>query len=121
MLLYLNLPAINDQMTCASIEKIAAPPGTQVPVGGKLLQVRLTVGATDAHDCPPVSHYSLNARERVWVRRWLVNAGDEPAAGAALALLSTEPDEPLDAQPAREVRLTIAGIVPDLVGWDDWK
>lgn len=121
MLFNLTLPSINDQMTVAALSKIAAPVGAEVPLGGKLLEVRLTVGAVGAHDCPPVSHFSLNSRDRVWVRRWLVAEGAELGVGAELGLFSTEPDEPVDGAPARQLRLTIAGIVPDLVGWGDWK
>ncbi|MES2999260.1 MAG: hypothetical protein V4787_01095 [Pseudomonadota bacterium] len=121
MLFNLTLPPINEQMTTASLTKVAAPEGSEVPVGGKLLEVKLTVGAVEAYDCPPVSHFSLNTRDRVWVRRWSVADGDELAVGAQLGLFSTEPDEPLDGAPVRQVRLTVAGIVPDLVGWGDWK
>jgi len=37
--------------------------------------------------------------EGVWLRRLLVSTGDEPEAGAVLALASTDPDEKLEACP----------------------
>jgi hypothetical protein len=53
-------------------------------------------------------------RDRVWLRRLEVASGDEPEVGTNLALFSTEPDETLDGAAVRQVRLAIAGIIPQL-------
>ena len=43
--------------------------------------------------------------------------GDDVAVGALLAYFSTEPDEALDGEPARPVRVMIAGILAQEDGW----
>ena len=118
MLLNLTLPRINDHMDTAMIDQIHAMLGAAMPVGGKLLDLTVDLSAAAPHDCPPVSHYRLVVRDRVWLRRLDIAAGDTPQVGDSLALFSTEPDEPLDGAPARQVRLAVAGIIRESV-WDE--
>jgi hypothetical protein len=111
LLLNLTLPRINPHMTTAVIDQIHAVVGAPLPVGGKLFDLTVDLSAAASHDCPPVAHYRLVVRDRAWLRRLDVAPGDTPEVGASLALFSTEPDEPLDAPPARQVRLTVAGVI----------
>ena len=116
LLLNLTLPRINPYMTTALIDAIHVAAGGALPVGGKLLDLTIDLRAAAPHDCPPVSHFRLVVRDQAWLRRLDVASGDTPAVGASLALFSTTPDEPLDGPVARQVRLAVAGIMPQI----DW-
>jgi hypothetical protein len=118
LLLNLTLPRINPHMTTALVDLVHAAVGAPLPVGGKLMDLTVDLSAAASHDCPPVAHYRLVVRDRAWLRRLDVAPGDEPEAGASLALFSTEPDEPLDGIPARQVRLTVAGVIRESI-WDE--
>ena len=115
MLLNLTLPLINPYMTTAVIDRFHAAVGTAMPVGSKLLDLTIDLSVAAPHDCPPIGHYRLMVRDRVWLRRLGVALGDEPEVGANLALFSTEPDEPLDGTPVRQVRVAIVGIIPQMI------
>jgi len=118
LLLTLTLPRINDYMRLAQIKAIHAPEGSSLAPGAKLFDITVDLSEAVAHDCPPISHYRLALRDRAWLRRIAVARGDEVAIGAALALFSTDEQEPLDGAPARNVRISIAGIL-DQSGWWD--
>ena len=119
MLLTLSLPRINEPMLSAVIAAIHAPVGAQLAVGSKLVDLTVDLTAIAAQDCPPISHFRMVIRERAWLREIFVARGDEIAVAARIALFSTEPDEPLDAAPAREVRVAIAGILMQAPAWSD--
>jgi hypothetical protein len=116
LLLTLRLPRINAYMTTASVDKVYVEEGKPLNVGAKLLDLIVDLSATAAHDCPPVSAYRIVLRDRAWLRRLAVAPGDDLEVGAIIAQFSTEPDEPLDGEAARTVRVTIAGIL----GQSDW-
>jgi hypothetical protein len=118
LLLNLTLPRINPEMSAATIDRILIPLGAAVPIGGRLLDLTVDLSAAATHDCPPISHYRLVSRDRVWLRRLDVSAGAEPEVGACLGLFSTEPDEPLTGPPARLLRYVVAGIIPQS-SWDE--
>ena len=111
MLLALTLPQINPYMTNAIIDVIHAGEGALIPIGGKLIDLTIALRAAAPHDCPPVSHYRLVARDRVWLRKLCVEPGSEPETGALLALFTTEQDEAIEGPPARQIRVSIAGII----------
>jgi hypothetical protein len=117
MLLTLALPRFNDLMTSAVVEAIHAAPGTALAIGAKLMDVSVDLSAVAAHDCPPISHFRNVLREPATLRRLDVGVGDVVPANALVAQFSTQPDEPLDGAPARQVRVTVAGI---LSAADDW-
>ena len=119
MLLTVTLPRIQEQMTFGLVRRIYAVEGQALAVGAKLFDIRVDLSAAAPHDCPPVSNYRLAVRERVWLRRLAVTAGDEAAVGATLAELSTTADEPLDGGAARAVRVAIAGIMTTQDFWED--
>ncbi len=118
MLLNLTLARINPHMRNAVISTLFAETGAALTVGDKLLDLIVDLSEAAAHDCPPVSYFRLVVRDRVWLRRWSVAAGDKPDVGADLALFSTEPDERLDGPIARSVRTAVVGIVPQ-AAWDE--
>lgn len=111
MLLSLALPLLNPLMTDAVVDVCHAGMGTLVPIGGKLFDLTVDLSALAPHDCPPISHYRMLARDRAWLRRLEVAPGGQVAVGKALALFSTEPDEALDGVPARALRVSVASII----------
>lgn len=119
MLLTLCLPRCNDLMTAALVEALHAVPGTALPTGSKLLDVRVDLSGVAPHDCPPISHYRIVLREAVWLRHLAVGVGELVPTDALVAQFSTEPDEPLAGAPTRPVRITIAGILPAVDDWGD--
>jgi hypothetical protein len=114
LLLNLTLPQINPLMTTAVIDRIYTRVGASIPVGTKLFDLTVDLSAAAPHDCPPIGHYRLVIRDRLWLRRLDVAPGDEPDVGANLALFSTAHDDPLDGVPVRQTRVAIVGIVPQL-------
>jgi hypothetical protein len=117
LLLTLTLPRLNDLMTAAVVEAIHAAPGTVLATGAKLMDVSVDLSAVAAHDCPPISYFRIVLREPATLRRLEVGVGDVVPASALVAQFSTQPDESLDGAPARQVRVTVAGI---LSAADDW-
>ena len=69
-------------------------------------------------DCPPISTCRIVLREGAWLRRLAVQAGAEVTPGAVLALLSSEPDTPLEA-PTRDARVTVATVLQHADWWAD--
>lgn len=119
MILALRLPRIHELMTSATVEAVYARVGTLLPVGAKLADITVDLSAAAAQDCPPISHYRLVLRERLWLRALSVARGDDVATGATIALFSTASDEPIDAAPGREVRTSIAGILAQSEAWQE--
>lgn len=117
MLLSLRLPRIHELMSSALIEAIYPSVATLLPVGAKFADVTVDLSSIAAQDCPPISHFRLVLRERVWLRALFVASGDEVAVDATVALFATEPDEALDAGPERAVRVSIAGILAQSQAW----
>ena len=117
MVLTQTLPRINELMTSAVVDSIHAAAGSALTPGAALMDVSVDLSAVAAHDCPPISLYRIVLRDRVWLRRIAVARGDDVEVGALLACFSTEPDESLDGEPSRSVRVTIAGILAQAEGW----
>lgn len=118
MLLTLALPRINEYMTAATVTKVYATEGAALVPGAKLLDLRVDLSAVLPHDCPPVSYYRIAMRDIARLRRLAVAPGELIVIGAPIALFSTEEEEPMDAEPARSVRITLAGIVPPDEWWE---
>jgi hypothetical protein len=118
LLLNLTLPRINEHMTSATIATIHASVGMALPLGAKFVDLIVDLSAVAPHDCPPLSMYRIALRDRVWVRKLVVATGDEIAVGAVVALFTTEPDESIEGEPVRSIRVTVAGII-DPSSWFD--
>jgi len=118
VLLTLTLPRIHDLMTAATIEAVYARPGDALAVGAKLCDLTVDLSAVAAQDCPPISHFRLVLRERLWVREVAAIPATDAAVGATLMRFTSTPDEPLDGAPAREARVSIAGILAQTEAWE---
>lgn len=117
MLLTLALPRINEYMTSARIEVVHADVGAALVTGAKFIDLTIDLSAIAEQDCPPVSHFRLAVRDRVWLRRLQVARGDMIEVGVPIAWFTTDADEPLDVAPSRSVRIAIAGILAPAEGW----
>jgi hypothetical protein len=111
LLLTLTLPRIHERMTTARIEAVHAAAGAWLAYGAKLVDLTVDLSAGAEQDCPPLSHYRIVLLDRGWLRELRIARGDEVGVGARMAMLSSTPDEPLDAAPTRAVRTSIAGIM----------
>ena len=111
VLLTLALPRIHELMTSAKVEAVYARAGAELPVGAKLADITVDLSAVAAQDCPPISHFRLVLRERAWLREVAVARGDDVAVGATLMRLTHGEHDALEGAPAREARISIAGIL----------
>jgi hypothetical protein len=111
LLVELKLPLFNPEMKTALIESVYGEEGAELTLGTKLLDVSVDLSGAFAQNCPPISYYRMVLRDRLWLRKLLIAPGDACEAGAQIALLSTEPDEPLEGLPARAARCMTAGIM----------
>jgi hypothetical protein len=64
-----------------------------------------------SQDCPPISYYRVVSRERVWLRKIEVAAGDSIDVSGLIAIFSTEADELEGGVISRPLRITTAGIL----------
>jgi hypothetical protein len=110
MLYDLRLPKINPNMSAAVVECVYPNPGTLLKAGDKLFDLSVDLSSGFSQYCPPISYFRVVVREKLWLQKTLVVPGDNCDVGAMLALFSTEQDEPLEAAPARAIRITTAGI-----------
>ena len=100
------------------MDTLYAAEGAFLPVGSKLLDLKVDLSDAAAHDCPPISFYRLSVRDAVWLRQLEVAPEDQCETGALLALFSTEGSESLDGAPDRQIRFSIVGIMPKF-DWDE--
>ena len=119
MILRVDLPSINQSADTAVVETIYPSEGSLLQPGSKLVDLKVDLSLAVAHDCPPITFHRIAVRERVWVRRILVSAGEELPVGSVLALCSTAPDEPVDEEPARALRVSIIGNLHQTDVWAD--
>jgi hypothetical protein len=117
LLLTLPLPRINELMTSAVVDAIHATVGSALTPGAALMDISVDLSAVVAHDCPPISLFRIILRDRVWLRRIAVARGDDVPVGGLLATFSTTADESPEGEPARPVRVTIAGILAQSQAW----
>ena len=116
MLLSLNMPRMGAAMQFGVLRQVSVREGDALTPGSRLLDVQVDLSAGAPQDCPPVYCFRVVCRERVWVRRLSASAGEAREVGDVLALLSTQPDEPLDGPAVRPLRVACAGIL-DPAGW----
>jgi hypothetical protein len=106
-----RLPAIVPEMTDGKIYSILSQEGTQIPVGGPLLEIVVDLSNLVAHDCPPISLYRVFLREVAWLRKLQIKPDDIASVGTLLAILSTTASEPLDERAERPIRVSVAGVL----------
>jgi len=104
---------MGQQMTSGTVTSLGIAAGDPLKVGSKLLDVRVDLSTAAPQDCPPIFYFRMVAREKGWVRKVAVSVGEEKSVGDVLALISTEPDEPLDGPVVRPLRVASAAIVPE--------
>ncbi len=111
MILVLTMPSLGALEGIQTVQNIHVAPGSEIKVGTKLLDVRLDLGEAAPQDCSPVSYFRLVSREKAWLRHLAVGDGAVCQRGQLLAVLSTAPQEPADAPPARALRISTASIL----------
>lgn len=119
MLVKYALPRINEHMSAADVVEVHAAEGDALGIGGRLIDLCLDLSAAAAHDCPPISYFRITLREKVWLRRLAVKLGDAIQPGALVALFTTTADEPIDGEPARSARVTVAGLIHETAWRED--
>lgn len=107
--LLLQLPPQVLAPASATIGKLHVRPGAEVPRGGALLDITVTLGGTASHDCPPITHLRLHSREAARLLRWHAAPGETVPGGALIAVL----EGGVPAAADRALRFTLAGIIPD--------
>lgn len=110
----LFLPSFSDHDVFVVVKAIHAPAGQQLARGAVLMDIEVTLGQGESHDCPPVSHYRLHTRESATLLHWNVNVGDQVAQHTLMAgLLIPSSDKLVAGSAAKPLRLTMVGIVVD--------
>jgi hypothetical protein len=104
------MPLINPHMSGATIEYVHASPG-RLKAGSKLMDISVDLGSAFAQECPPISFYRLVTREEVWLAEISLAPGKFLTCGELMATFSTDPEEDAGQAAARELRLTVAGIM----------
>lgn len=117
LLLSLALPHIGEHMRTAIVRTVHVEPGALLTPGAKLFDVLVDLSAFAPQDCPPVALYRLASREKACLREVLVAPGADVKVGDLLARVTTAADEPLAQEPARALRITVAGIVDPAEWW----
>ncbi len=117
MLLSLTVNRLNEHMAQGLVDKIYMTEGAALPIGAKLLDLKVDLSGAQAHDCPPVTYFRLVSRDRAWLRALKVTVGQNCDVGTLMALFSTTPDESIDQPIGREIRTSVAAIIPPM-GWD---
>jgi hypothetical protein len=111
MIYELRLPVIVAQMSGATIETVYAKPGDVLKMGSKLIDISVDLSSAFSQECPPISFFRMVMREAAVLRALDVKPGQDVKLEELVAVFSTTPDESLDEAPARQVRVTVAGIV----------
>ena len=106
-----KLPAIVPEMTDGKIYSILSQEGTQIRVGGALLEIAVDLSNIVPHDCPPISLYRVFLREVAWLRKLQVKQNDIASVGTILAILTTTASEPLGERAERTIRVSVAGVL----------
>jgi hypothetical protein len=103
-------------MSAGTVTTLHIAAGGEIRPGSRLLDVRVDLSAVAPQDCPPVYSFRVVSRETGWVRQLTAAVGEVKETGALLALISSDPAEPLDGSPTRPLRTTAAGIIAE----PDW-
>lgn len=113
MLLTLKLPKISPYMDYAVIDKLYVVDNEFVEANQKILDLRVDLSLTIAHDCPLVNYYRIVAGERANLRELHVATGDAVNVGDAIAFFSTEIVEMPDSGPERRLITSVIGIIAE--------
>ena len=108
----LVLPTLSDDGSPALIRRLHVEPNQSVTRGAALLDISITLGGGQAHDCPPISPFRIHAREAATLTQWHVKQGDSVAPDTILASLQPQ-GVPNNSELTRPLRQTVSGIIPD--------
>ncbi len=111
MIFNLIIPKLNEYMKSVRIEALYVALGEQLLSGSKVLDMSVDLSSVFAQNCPPISYHRVVLREKLWVRKLLIQTGSYCNPDDCIALLSSEPTEALDQAIARPARIMVAGIV----------
>jgi hypothetical protein len=114
MILALILPRLGKLTGIQTVQKIHVVPGCEIKAGTKLVDIRLDLGAAAPQDCVPISFFRIVSREKAWLRQLAIASGEIFQESQPLALLSTDPQELLQAEPERALRISTASILGDV-------
>jgi pyruvate/2-oxoglutarate dehydrogenase complex dihydrolipoamide acyltransferase (E2) component len=116
VVLSLVLPRMAELESSVRLEKIYVVEGDQIASGSKLFELRVDLSAVAEQDCPPVTYFRVVSRERGWVRKAQAEVGKAYSVGDLLALVSTDPTEPIEGDAVRVLRTACAAVVRE-PGW----
>ena len=112
MILAVERPVFQQAGEMVTIDAVHVGVGDAITPGTRLFDCTVDLSSTHPHDCPPQTLYRVIARDTGWLRSLAIAPGQPLNGSAPLALLSTDPDEPIGAGGQRAVRLAIAAIQP---------
>lgn len=110
MILELLVPQIDGRIDRVKIDKLEISVGDSVAVSDSLLEFTAGLDYADMHGCPPTTRFRMNSGETAYVRQISVQEDARPYSGEVLAILSTEPDEPINSEERRKARHSLAAI-----------
>jgi hypothetical protein len=113
MLFSLELPKLGPYMDYGVIDKLYVAVNELVVANQKILDLRVDLSLTFAHDCPPVNYYRIVAGEQAYLRRLSIAAGDALDVGNTIALFSTGIDDLPAGTPQRRLIMSVIGIIPE--------
>lgn len=113
MLVTLRLPKLGPYMDNGVIDKLYIAGNEPVFENQKILDLRVDLNLTFAHDCPPVNYYRIVAGEKAYLRRLNAVEGDALNVGDTIALFSSEIDGALDRAEERQLIVSVIGIIPE--------
>lgn len=116
VLIKVVLPVTNQSMGLARIDSVGVEVGQPLRQGARLVDFTLGQDVVQTYDCPPITNYRVTSREKGWVRRIDVASSDMVEQGSVMMMLSSDPDEPLDAEESRSARVSVAAILTSF----DW-
>ena len=111
MIYELRAPRIMTEEATLRLEVIYVCPGDALVIGQKLFDLSIDMSVRYSQNCPPISYYRVVARERGRLRSFDGAAGAVFEPEAALGLVSSDPEEDLEAAPSRAFRVNTAGII----------
>ncbi len=114
-MLSLLIPHQGEAIASSTVVQVHVAVGTAIRPGTKLFDVRFDHEVAGAMDCQPTSFFRVVSGESGWVREIAVSPGTVAAPGSIVARISSQPDEPLTAEVARPLRVSLAAILHEPV------
>ena len=110
MILELLVPQIDGRIDRVKIDRLEIAVGDSIAPSDSLLELTAGLDYAGMHGCPPTTRFRMTSGETAHVRQVNVQEGARLYSGEVLAILSTEPDEPIDGEERRKARHSLAAI-----------